>query len=342
MIADAIKKIVEKKNLSFDEAQSSMDEIMNGIVSPVLIASLLIGLRLKGETIDEIAGAAQSMRKAATIITHGDRKILDTCGTGGDKSGTFNISTVSAFIVAGAGYPVAKHGNKSVSSRCGSADVLHELGVNIQISPEKVSECLEAIDIAFLFAPLLHGAMKYAMPVRKELGVRTIFNVLGPLTNPAGVSAQVMGVYNEQLVETIACVMRRLGTKHAMVVHGQGLDEITTTGKSLVCLVEDQKIKKVEIDPKNFDLPKATREDLAGGDSQRNAEILKNILSGKKGKCRDIALLNAAAGILIASKDNNDGKAKSLVKAFVLAEDAIDSGAAFEKLDKLIEFTNKV
>ena len=341
MIKDAIKKIVEKKDLNFDEAQAAMDEIMGGSVSPVLIASFLVGLRLKGETIDEIAGAARSMRNAATTIAHNEKKVFDTCGTGGDGSGTFNISTATAFVVAGAGYTVAKHGNKSVSSRCGSADVLTELGVNIQIPPEKVSACLNEVGIAFLFAPLLHGAMKYAMPVRKELGIRTIFNLLGPLTNPAGASAQMIGVYHESLVETIARVLKRLGTKHAMVVHGQGLDEISTTGISHVCMVEDDAIKKIIIDPQQFGIPRATKEDLSGGDQHQNARHILDILSGKKGKRRDITVLNSAAAILIASKDAGDGRAKKLSDAFKIAVDSIDSGAAFEKLEKLIGFTNK-
>lgn len=341
MIIEAIKKLVERKDLSFSEAESSMNEIMTGNVSPVLISAFLIGLRTKGENIDEIAGAARAMRKSATPITHARTKLLDTCGTGGDGSGTFNISTVSAFVVAGAGYPVAKHGNKSVSSKCGSADVLQTLGVNITIPPEKVSQCLDEVGIAFLFAPLLHGAMKYAMPVRKELGMRTIFNVLGPLTNPAGVSAQLIGVYDTALVEIIARVLSRLGTKHAMVVHGQGLDEITTTGKTHACVVRNAEVTKLTIDPHAFGLPKASLKDLTGGSPQDNACIVKDILSGKKDKRRDIVLLNAAAGILIASRDNDDGRAKNLNDAFRIASESIDSGSALHILEELIRFTNK-
>ncbi len=339
MIQDAIKKVVDRKDLSFDEARNAIDEIMAESVSHVLIAAFLSGLRTKGETIEEIAGAASAMRDAAVPVRHSRKHLVDTCGTGGDGSGTFNISTVAAFIVAGAGYAVAKHGNKSVSSRCGSADVLSALGVNIQVPPEKVSRCLDEIGIAFLFAPLLHGAMKHAMPVRKELGMRTIFNLLGPLTNPARVTAQVIGVYAEPLVETIARVLVRLGIRNAMVIHGQGMDEIAGAGVTHACIVENGRVNKRDIEPKDFGLKDAEHGDISGGDARENAGYVKDVLSGKKDGRRHVALMNAAAGILVASRDAGDGRANDLKDAHRAACKSVDSGAAVRKLEELVSFT---
>ncbi|MFH1379810.1 MAG: anthranilate phosphoribosyltransferase [bacterium] len=341
MIDSAIKKLVEQTDLTFDEASCAMEEIMSGKVSQVLITAFLIGLRTKGETIEEIAGAATAMRNAAVHIPSQRAHMIDTCGTGGDGSGTFNISTVTAFIISGAGYTVAKHGNKSVSSRCGSADVLTQLGVNINIAPQEISTCLDTIGIGFLFAPLLHGAMKNAMPVRKELGLRTIFNLLGPLTNPARVTAQLMGVYDEKLVSIIGNVLPRLGVKHAMVVHGQGIDEITNLGKTHACIVQENNVEIVTIEPKDFGLSVAAKKDISGGDALINAVHITDILKGKRDKRRDVALMNAAAGILIASRDAGDKRAHDLKQAFGIAEESIDSGAALKKLEELAAFTNK-
>lgn len=341
MIQDAIKKVVEKIDLTFDESQAVMDEIMKGEVSPVMLSAYLVALRMKQETIDEIAGAALSMRNAAVPIRHGCKHLVDTCGTGGDGRGTFNISTAAAFIIAGAGYRVAKHGNKSVSSKCGSADVLQQLGINIHMPVEKIAKCLETVGIAFLFAPLLHGAMKHAMPVRKELGIRTIFNVLGPLTNPARITAQVMGVYDASLVEKIGQVIRRIGIKQAMVVHGQGTDEFVLSGSSKVSIIDGDSVTVQDIEPSDFGITKTAKADISGGGVVHNAGHIKNILDGKKGMRAEAALINAAAGILVASRDSADGRAKDLVSAYRIAGESIKSGAAKRKLEELARYTNE-
>ncbi|UCD84398.1 MAG: anthranilate phosphoribosyltransferase [Deltaproteobacteria bacterium] len=335
MIKEAIAKVIEKVDLSEDEMEGTMNEIMSGEATPAQIGSLITALRMKGETVEEITGAARLMRKKAVGIRSSSQSMVDTCGTGGDQSHTFNISTASAFVVAGTGLKVAKHGNRSVSSQCGSADVLESLGVNIEAKKEVVEKCLEEIDIAFLFAPLLHGAMKYAIGPRREMGIRTIFNVLGPLTNPAQAKAQVIGVYDGKLTETLAQVLGRLGSKHAFVVHGtDGLDEITLTGETIVSELKDGKVTTYHIKPEDFGLKNCERDALLGGDKKNNAKIIQEILKGAKGPQRDIVLLNSAAAIVAG------GKAKDLREGIEQAKVSIDSGAAWEKLNKLAEMSN--
>lgn len=335
MINDTIGKIVERKDLTQEEAAQAMEEIMSGKASPAQISAFIVSLRMKGETADEITGCAEIMRRHALKIKV-DKNALDTCGTGGDCAHTFNISTVSAFVAAGAGAVVAKHGNKSVSSKCGSADLLTELGVNINIEPKKVEECIAKIGIGFLFAPLLHSAMKYAAPVRKEIGIRTIFNILGPLTNPAGARYQLLGVYDEKLLTMMAQVLGNLGAIHALIVRGEdGLDEVTTTSDTKIAEFKDGKIKNYHINPKDFGIAKASLDDLKGGDAKQNAKIALDVLNGKKGSQRDIVLLNAGCALYAAllAKDIKEGIKK--------AEDSIDSKKALKKLEALKEITNK-
>lgn len=336
MIREAIAKVVDDEDLLEEEMQEVMNEIMTGGATPAQIASFITGLRVKGETVDEISGAAKVMRDKATRINIKDSIVVDTCGTGGDMAQTFNISTTAAFVVAGTGLMVAKHGNRSVSSACGSADVLQALGVNIELKPVDVERCMNEIGIGFLFAPLFHEAMKYAVGPRKEIGIRTIFNILGPLTNPAGAKAQVLGVYSHGLTETMARVLMRLGASHCFVVHGtDGLDEITITTTTKVSEGKNGKVRTYTVKPSDFGLKKAKKVDLLGGDASDNARITTAILSGEKGPKRDIVLLNAAAAIVAG------GKAKTLKEGVKLAADSIDSGAASAKLEALKVFTNK-
>lgn len=313
-----------------------MAEILGGQSTPVLTGALLTALAMKGESVDEIAGFARAMRAAAAPLpckTPGS-KLVDTCGTGGDGSQTFNISTVAAFVVAGAGAAVAKHGNRSVSSRCGSADVLEAAGVQVVLTPDQMARCIDEVGIGFLFAPAIHTAMKHAGPVRAELKMRTVFNLLGPLTNPAGAAAQVIGVFDGARVVRIAEALARLGAVHAFVVHGSdGLDEITTTGATRLAEVRDGRVSEREVSPKDFGLPVAAKEDLAGGDSQANAEILNEILGGRLGPKRDIVLANASAALVAA------GKAQKFVEGVRLAADSIDSGRALAKLEELARLT---
>ncbi len=336
MIKQAIKKVVENKNLTREEAALTMDTIMEGEATPSQIAAFITALRMKGETIDEITGCAEKMREHAANIYPQQKNLVDTCGTGGDKSGTINISTISALVVAGAGVPVAKHGNRSVSSKCGSADVLEALGVKVDLEPKKVEECINEVGIGFIFAPKFHAAMKYAMPARKETGIRTVFNILGPLTNPAHAAAQVLGVFSADLTETMAKVLGNLGIKHALVVHGKdGLDEITISDKTKVSELKDGKIKTYEIKPEDFGVKKAKLSEILGGSKEENAKIALGILKGQeKGAKRNIVLMNAAAAIYAA------GKAKNLKEGFKLAAESVDSGAANKKLEELIKFTN--
>ncbi|MFH1655317.1 MAG: anthranilate phosphoribosyltransferase [Candidatus Omnitrophota bacterium] len=336
MIKIAIEKLLDKINLTGKEMQAVMQEIMTGKVPDSQIVSFLSALKAKGETPEEITAAATVMRKFAVKIKSNRDVVIDTCGTGGDQSGTFNISTISAFVVAGAGISVAKHGNRSVSSKCGSADLLEAIGINIDLLPETVEECLNKIGIGFLFAPKLHPAMKYAMPARHQIASRTIFNILGPLTNPAGARHQVLGVFDKDLVEPLAAVLKNLGAKHALVVYGlDGLDEITTTTNTFVCEVKNQRLNSFEINPEDFGIKKAKAEDLKGADINTNVEISKQILDGKKGAKRDIVVLNAGCAIYASDKA---GDVNSGIK---LAEESIDSGKAKEKLEQLIEFTTK-
>ncbi len=336
MIREAIAKVIEKKNLTEAEMVSTFDEIMSGAASPAQIGAFITALRMKGETIEEITGAARVMREKALHIKTEAKMIVDTCGTGGDESGTFNISTTAAFVAAGAGLTVAKHGNKSVSSKSGSADVLRSLGVNIEIEVSHVERCLDEVGIGFLFAPLLHGAMKHAIGPRREIGIRTIFNILGPLTNPAGAHSQVLGVYDAKLTEPLSRVLQNLGSTHVFVVHGaDGLDEITLTGKTFISELKYGEIENYEILPEDFGLKRCKKEELLGGDSEANARITLDILKGKNGPHRDIILLNAGAAIVAG------GKAKDLREGLKAASESIDSGRAMKKLDGLRKLTNE-
>jgi anthranilate phosphoribosyltransferase len=314
-----------------------MQEIMIGEATPAQFGAFVTALRLKGETVDEISGLARTMRaKAVSVKTSG--LVVDTCGTGGDGAGTFNISTTAAFIVAAAGeLKVAKHGNRAMSSQCGSADVMEVLGVKINLSAEKVAQCLEEVSICFMFAPLFHPAMKYAAAPRRELGIRTVFNILGPLTNPADASAQLLGVANSSLLKKLARVLDELGCKHALVVHSQdGLDEITVCGKTDVCELKDGAINCYSISPEDFGLYEAAPDSLKGGNTNENATLLRQILGGMLGPQRDAVVVNAAAALLAADK------VKTLIEGATLAQQLIDSGQALAKLDRLIEFSQSL
>ena len=347
MITDALHRIANHcQSLSRDEARAVMSEVLTGQCTDAQIAALLVALHMKGETVEEIVGFAEAIRAAAaplnvtensTIDVSGTEReaLVDTCGTGGDASGTFNISTATALVAAGAGVRVAKHGNRSVTSKCGSADVIEALGVNIILPPARVAECLKEVGIAFLFAPALHSAMKYVQPARRELRLRTVFNLLGPLTNPAHASAQVVGVYSDDLVEKLAEALSMLGLRRALVVHGSdGLDEITITGPTRVAEVRDGQVRTYEITPEEFDFPRAPIESISGGDAAGNAAIIREVLAGKKSARRDVVLLNAAAA-LVAS-----GRADHLRDAIALAAQSIDSGTAAAKLEALVRFTH--
>ena len=337
-VREALHKVVRRENLTETEAVTVMGEILAGESSPTLIGSLLTALVIKGETTDEIVGFARAMRSAALAIPCKTPRssLVDTCGTGGDGARTFNISTVSAFVVAGAGVSVAKHGNRSISSRCGSADVLEAAGVNVALTPERMARSIDEVGIGFLFAPTIHTAMKHAGPVRAELKMRTVFNLLGPLTNPAGAEAQVVGVFDGSRVPQIAESLVRLGVSRAFVVHGRdGLDEITTTGRTRLAEVCGGEVNECEVGPEEFGLQLASNQDLAGGDRDENAAILKAILAGSRGPQRDIVLANAAAA-LVAS-----GAAAGFAQGTRLAAESIDSGEAREKLEELVRFTNQ-
>ncbi len=334
-IKNAIDQVITGISLTRQEAAGVMETIMSGDATPSQISAFITGLRLKGETVEEISGCARVMRKMARRIrTPRGRTVVDTCGTGGDRSDTFNISTAAALIAAGAGVTVAKHGNRSVSSRCGSADVLKELGVNIMAPPEVMERCLEEIGIAFLFAPLLHSAMKHAIGPRREIGIRTVFNILGPLANPAGATVQLLGVYSEALTETLARVLGDLKSERAWVVHGaDGLDEITLTGGTVVSELKDGRVRTFHLTPGEAGLSPCRPEDLKGGEPAENARIILDILAGKKGPKTDAALLNAGAVILLG------GEAGTLPEGVEKARIAVKSGKAMEKLEKLRELT---
>ena len=332
-IEEAILRLLNKENLSFDMAKNTMDEIMNGEASDIQISSYLTALSLKGETIDEISGSAVSMRNNATKLEY-NMPTLEIVGTGGDGSNSFNISTTSAIVISAAGVPVTKHGNRSASSKCGAADVLEALGVNINLAPEKSIKILEKINLSFLFAQKYHTAMKYVAPVRSELGIKTIFNILGPLANPAFADYELMGVYSEELVEPLANVLKNIGIK-AMVVYGQdGLDEISISAPTTVCEVKGDEIIKYEIKPEDFSLKMASREDLIGGDSECNANITRNILNGEKGPRRDAVLLNSGAALYLAEKVNN------IHEGVELAREIIDTGKAKKQLNEFIKLSN--
>jgi len=334
MIREAILKVSRKEDLTYDEAYTTMDEIMSGEASEIQMSSYLTAMSMKGETIDEITASAEAMRNHCVRLLN-DVEALEIVGTGGDGSNTFNISTTSSIVISAAGVPVSKHGNRSASSKCGAADVLEELGVNINIPPEKSVECLKKHNICFLFAQNYHIAMKYVAGVRKELGIRTIFNILGPLTNPAGATMQVLGVYDKELVEPLANVLNNLGVKSALSVYGvDGMDEISASDKTCVCEIKDGETKSYEIDPMDFGFEKCRKEDLVGGVPKENAQITLDILKGQKGPKRNAVVLNSAAGLYVA------GVVESIKDGVKIAEEIIDSGKALTQLEKFIEFTN--
>lgn len=334
MIQQAIYKVLNRENLTLEETKAVMDEIMSGNATNAQIAGFITAIRMKGETIDEITACAMIMRKYGQKLAHqGD--VLDIVGTGGDEAFTFNISTISALIISAAGIPVAKHGNRSVSSKCGSADVLEALGVKIDISPERSEQILREIGICFLFAPLYHSSMKYAAPVRRELRVRTIFNILGPLSSPADANLQLLGVYDENLVEPMAKVLANLGVKRAMVVHGHdGLDEVSLSAKTTVCEVNHGQVNSFFLDPRQFGFEYCRPEELTGGDPAENAGIARRILQGERGPRRDIVLLNCAVCLYMSY---NNITLRECVK---LAAETIDSGRAMEQLDQFIRLSN--
>lgn len=330
MIQEAIQKVIAGNSLTEAEMVSTMNTIMEGKATDAQIACLLTALRLKGETIAEITGAARVMRDKATPVPTKHSLVVDTCSTGGSGQNSFNISTTAAFVVAGAGVPVAKHGNRGVTRQSGSANVLASLGVNIEIAPEHVGRCIDEVGIGFLFAPMLQGAMKYAIGPRREIGIRTIFNALGPLTNPAGAQAQVLGVYAPELTEIHANVLNNLGCRNAFVVHGNdGLDEITTTTTTQVSELANGTVKTYTLEPTELGIPRADAVSLVGGAPEVNAEITQNILNGETGARRDIVVLNAAAAIVAG------GKAENLEAGLELARNSIDTGKALEKLEGL-------
>jgi len=348
MILDALHKVASHRtSLTREEARTVMAEILRGEATNAQIGALLVALHMKGETVEEIVGFAEAIRQEATPLTSEDGQALDlsgtgrdalvdTCGTGGDTSGTFNISTATALTIAGAGVRVAKHGNRSISSKCGSADVMEALGVKIDLPPARLGACLEQTGIAFLYAPALHSAMKYVQPARRELRLRTVFNLLGPLTNPAHASAQVVGVYSAALVEKLAEALCELGLRRALVVHGRdGLDEITISAPSKVAEVRNGQVHIYEVAPEDFGLPRAPLEQIAGGDAAQNAAIIRAILDGERSCRRDVVLLNAAAALVAA------GYADHISEAVPVAAYAIDSGHARQRLELLLEFTNR-
>lgn len=336
MITEAIKKLVENQDLTYDEALACMDEIFSGKATEIQTAGYLTALRMKGETVEEITASARGMRDHAVPFDHEGMEVLEIVGTGGDCANSFNISTTSGFVAAAAGIPIAKHGNRSVSSKCGAADVLEALGANIAIEPEKMAGVLKNSNMSFMFAQVYHKAMKFVAPVRKGLGIRTIFNILGPLTNPANASMQLMGVYEEALVEPMAKVLNKLGVENGMVVYGQDcLDEISMSAPTTVCEIRGGEFKTYIIEPEQFGFGKCDKQDLVGGDPQENAAITKAILSGEeKGAKRNAVVLNAAACIYIAKK------ADSMETAVKMAEDMIDSGKAMEVLNQFVALTN--
>ncbi|HTF93003.1 MAG TPA: anthranilate phosphoribosyltransferase [Verrucomicrobiae bacterium] len=334
-IREAIDKLVNHTDLSEAETIEVMNQIMTGEATPLQVAAFLTALRMKGETVAEITGAARVMREKAHRVDVGSKTVLDTCGTGGDQKGTFNISTTSAFVVAGAGVPVAKHGNRSVSSQSGSADVLGALGVRVDAPKERVEQCIAKIGIGFLFAPLLHEAMKYAVQPRRDIGIRTIFNLLGPLTNPAMASYQLIGIYSGELVAVIAHVLKNLGSARAMVVHGlEGLDEISLCGPTKVAELRDGKVTEYILEPEQMGFARCRLEELHGGNAEESAVIVKSVLQGDQGSPRNVVLLNSGAALYVS------GSAATLQDGIRLGAESIDSGRARQKLDQLVEMTN--
>lgn len=336
-IQEAIKKVIAGTNLNIDESVKVFSDIMSGSATDAQIAAFIVALRIKGESVEEITGAASAMREKATLVLpEKNDNCIDTCGTGGDGLNTFNISTTSAFVAAGAGATVAKHGNRSVSSKCGSADVLESLGVNISIPPEKIKMCMDTVGIGFLFAVSLHKAMKYAIGPRKEIGIRTIFNVLGPLTNPALAPAQLLGVFSPSLTETMAMVLNNMGTRKAYVVHGlDALDEISISSPTRISEVNNGSVKTYIVQPEDFGFQRAVISDVKGGNSNENALIIRDILKGKiTGPKRDIVIINSAFALAAS------GIASDPTEGIKIASETIDSGKAYKKLEDLINFTN--
>jgi len=335
-IRKALALLIEGRSLSAADAEAVMEQIMTGQATPAQIGGLLTALRAKKETAEEITGFARAMRRNAVAVSSHRTPLVDVCGTGGDGSGTFNISTAAAFVIAGAGLAVAKHGNRSVSSKCGSADVLEALGVQLTLAPESVGTCIDEVGIGFLYAPQLHPAMKHAIGPRREMGIRTVFNILGPLTNPAGAHVQVLGVYDAALTEVMAQVLQALGCKAAFVVHGGGgLDELSTIGPNKVTELRDGEIRTFTLDPQSLGLPQATLSDLRGDNAEANAAIIEDILTGTPGPRRDVVLLNASACLVAGNM------APDLAVGLTLAAESIDSGAAKAALDALIAFSRK-
>ncbi|GJL64567.1 MAG: anthranilate phosphoribosyltransferase [Nitrospirales bacterium] len=336
MMKDAIAKLAEGVDLSEQEAKEVMLHIMRGDASDAQIAAYLMGMRAKGETVDEISGSVKAMRSLAQRVPVADPMVVDTCGTGGDGAQTFNISTAAAFVVAGGEMTVAKHGNRSVSSRSGSADVLQALGVAIDLPIDRMSDCVNEVGIGFLFAPLYHGAMKHCAKPRAEMGIRTLMNILGPLSNPAQASIQILGVYDKSLTEKLAQVLIRLGTQHCFVLHGlDGLDEMTLTDQTYISEGKAGRVSSYTISPKDFDLALVKSQALKGGTAEENAAIIREVLRGRKSAKRDIVLINAAPAFVAC------GKAKTLKEGFQQATTVLDCGAAYEKLEKLVQFTQQ-
>jgi anthranilate phosphoribosyltransferase len=330
MIGEMIRKAADGQDLTSEEANGAMTEIMSGEASPVQIAAFLVAMRMKGETVGEVTEFARVMRQHVRPVQCSQRPLVDTCGTGGDAIKTFNVSTGAAFVAAGAGVAIAKHGNRSVTSKCGSADVLEALGVRFDLTPEEVSRSMDEIGLGFMFAPSYHPAMKHAMPIRRELGLRTVFNMLGPLTNPAGAQAQVLGVYAPELTEVHAGVLDNLGSERAFVVHGEGgLDEISTLGETRITELKDGRLRTYALAPEDVGLARSRPEGIQGGSPQENAELLVSILEGEAGPARDIVVLNAAAAVAAG------GKAETLADGVPVAAESIDSGAALGKLRQL-------
>src|SRR2546430_7605432 len=348
IITEAVRALVDRRDLTRIEAAAAMEAIMTGAATGAQIGAFLTALRMKGETVEELIGFAQVMRqKVVRIRARGDdvagmsgtdrEMLIDTCGAGGDATGTSNVSTATAFVVAGAGLRVAKHGKRSVSSLCGSADVVETLGINLELTPQKVGRCIDEVGLGFLYAPLLHTAMKHVMAARREMGVRTVFNMLGPLTNPAGANAQVIGVYAAALTEPLARVLAELGTHRAFVVHGaDGLDEISNTGESRISEVREGVVRTTTVRPEDFGMPRAAITELLGGDREQNAEIIRTILRGEPGARRDIVLMNAAAGLV------RGARAPDPKEGVELAARSIDSGAARVKLERLVGLTREL
>ncbi len=336
MIREMIARLMKGQDLTQAEAEGVMSEIMEGAATPAQISAYLVALRLKGETIDEVTGSVLAMRRKAARVEAGPGTVIDTCGTGGDHFGTFNISTATAFVMAGAGLTVAKHGNRAATSKSGSADVLAELGVNIEASLETVERCLAEANIGFLFAVKCHQSMKHAIGPRREIGVRTVFNILGPLTSPAGATRQILGVFDAELTDLVAAVLRNLGSVHACVVHGaDGMDEVTTCARTTVAELKDGKITRYEVTPEDLGLPRATLADLQVAGVAESAAVVRGVLSGRPGPARDIVLANSAFGLLAGDlvSDPRQG-----VK---LAEQVIDSGKARMALEKLVEVSTR-